>query len=485
MNPIGRRSFLVSSLSAAIVAPSVAASLASPRATLRPRGMFIRDCGIAGETRADDVFPAHPNGTQLSRDRFLIIYATRAWRGIDDDRSIVYQVRADGYAGRVLKEGIFARARDDWDAFGDGRKFKLSHGAPTVFGVPRGARVKGRTPAHANLFVAKWYKYAREFTANGEVRSGRETEELSRRTRHVEWVQFRLNPAGDDIEIVQEPSPLVPAGRPLAPRGLPPEGNIVANQGYAAVVPFNEEATEWVDMHTVVEGNRMPLVVFKYRFAAGPGRYEWVETSRALFGERYDTGDPARGGGDWTPFEASIVRLAQGDWAICARSLQRPALWYRTDDPFSARPGKIFAEKTPDRPTVIAPVTVFRCADGRIRLFSGDKEASPYQKPRDPLYCWDVDPDRGFAQSNRRVVFDGRATLPQVRPEAYVMADMCKVLPHAGGSTQMLVHRVRTWSINHAIPDKGPALLPQEKTVQGIYAAEIDFGEALPGAWDF
>jgi hypothetical protein len=44
------------------------------------RGILISDCSIEGEARADDCFPAHPNGLQVSKKRWLILYATRGWR---------------------------------------------------------------------------------------------------------------------------------------------------------------------------------------------------------------------------------------------------------------------------------------------------------------------------------------------------------------------------------------------------------------------
>jgi len=46
-------------------------------------------------------------------------------------------------------------------------------------------------------------------------------------------------------------------------------------------------------------------------------------------------------------------------------------------------------------------------------------------------------------------VFDLLAADPRVRPESEPIADMCKLLPHSGGSTQWLVHRFRTESINY------------------------------------
>ncbi|MEI8310734.1 MAG: hypothetical protein WCH98_08260, partial [Verrucomicrobiota bacterium] len=58
---------------------------------IEPKGMFIDGCTLEGETRADDVFPAHPNAIPLAHDRWLVLYSTRGFEGIDDERSIIYQ----------------------------------------------------------------------------------------------------------------------------------------------------------------------------------------------------------------------------------------------------------------------------------------------------------------------------------------------------------------------------------------------------------
>src|SRR5688572_19777501 len=67
------------------------------------QGMLIRECTLKGETRADDVFPAHPSGIQVSRERWLLLYATRGFRGVDDDLSIIYQLRQGGPDGKVVR----------------------------------------------------------------------------------------------------------------------------------------------------------------------------------------------------------------------------------------------------------------------------------------------------------------------------------------------------------------------------------------------
>ena len=60
--------------------------------SIEHRGILIYECSLPGETRADDVFPAHCNALQLSQNRWLLVYVTRGFDGIDDDRSNAYQI---------------------------------------------------------------------------------------------------------------------------------------------------------------------------------------------------------------------------------------------------------------------------------------------------------------------------------------------------------------------------------------------------------
>src|SRR5205809_4515291 len=129
--------------------------------SIEPLGMLVKECALPGETRADDVVPAHPNGLQVARDRWLLVYATRGFRGVDDDRSVVYQLRRGGPDGAVVKEGFLARTRIDWDPFGEGKSLVKQHGHPVAFGVPKGARIDGKPAPHGNVFIAKWRVVAR------------------------------------------------------------------------------------------------------------------------------------------------------------------------------------------------------------------------------------------------------------------------------------------------------------------------------------
>ena len=119
-------------------------------------GKLIEECGLEGERRSDQVVPAHPSGIQLSENRWLILYATRMFRGTDDDTSIIYQIRENTPDGRLIKEGMIQPSITDWDALGDGRRFVKQHGHPSVFGVPKGAEIGGRqAPMSLSYFGAQ------------------------------------------------------------------------------------------------------------------------------------------------------------------------------------------------------------------------------------------------------------------------------------------------------------------------------------------
>ena len=53
-------------------------------------------------------------------------------------------------------------------------------------------------------------------------------------------------------------------------------------------------------------------------------------------------------------------------------------------------------------------------------------------RARDPRYCWDIDPDRGFAAANRRIVASLLESGIGMRREIQPWADNCKLLPPQG-----------------------------------------------------
>lgn len=438
-------------------------------ASIEHRGVLIHEVKLAGHTRADDVFPAHPNGIQVSRNRFMLVFATRGWRGVDDDLSACYQLREGSYDGPILKEGIFESTRNDWDPLENGTLCVKQHGHPVGFGLPKGALIRGKPASHANLFAVKWRRNGRfidpksGFMLKASVTSPR----LDAGTAVVEWLQFRLNEAEDDIEIVQPMQLLRQKGFGTGYAFCGVNARFMC-QSFVQPAPLNEDCTEWIDCNHFDEGR---LAMLRYQFNPERGIYEWVQTG-PLFG------------GDLSEANVSPCR---GAWVLGARVGQSshaptggPVAWARLDDPFGQTPELVY----PPEPRTKAPVTAYRCPDGVLRLLTGDRTISPYGGARNPLYLWDIDPDQGFAASNRQVVFDTKAAGLPFRDASGGVVDMAKILPHAGGSTQFLVHRVRSVSINDPART-GMAINAEEKNACAIYYARIHYTEALPGCWQF
>ncbi|MBL9214153.1 MAG: hypothetical protein JNG83_01625 [Opitutaceae bacterium] len=485
---MNRRKFIATTAIGALAAPTLLAKATPAPGTVTPVGKLVHDCGLPGQGRDSGAFPAHPNGIRLSRDRFLLLYATRGWRGVDEDRSIIYQVRAGAFNGLVLKEGLLEATADDWDPLGDGSKYFKQQGSPSGFGVPKGAVIGGRPAPHANLFVLRWYQLARPFSGPNRVERplAEASVKLEAQTLHTRWMHVRLNEAENDIEVLDPPSVL------RAP-GFAGDDRIAerTNQSRVQPVPFNDTATEWLDQFSVgwpdkEQPEAAGPVAAKFRYNPARHRYEWVQTGPRFFPAGLEA------------IEGSMIRLSDS-WAMYARPHKDaglPLLWVRMDDPFSRSARKVLAQPRPGQPTVRGPVDVYRCADGRIRVFSGARELSPYANRRHPLYCWEADPAADFALSRRQVVFDILATDRQIRPESEPIADMCKLLPHSGGSSQWIAHRFRTESIDFlrerpasTNPEPqfrvSPAVSDHEREAHGIYLARLDYGESHPDPWTF
>lgn len=439
---------------------------------LKRRGVLVRDCPLPGETRKDDVVPAHPNGIPVSRNRWLVLYATRGFRGVDDDLSIVWQLRRDAPDGAVIREGFFAQTRNDWHAMNDGGAWVRQHGHPVGFGVPKGARIGGRPAANANVFVAKWRRVARAFNKErNEVEHATARQESRELTLDVEWVQFRLNEREDNIELLGAPAELRPAGHPRGPLTLDGAKTGWMNQSFVQAVPFNRGCTEWIDCNHFQGGRVAPL---RYRFDEKRGRYDWVQTG------------PLMTAGKTPVSEASIAPYRDG-WVIAARLGEgRGVAWLRTDDPF--RKGQTLGIAA--EPPANSPLTLYRCADGRLRLLTGDAAASPYKASRNPLYMWDVEVESGFRAHNRAVVFDTFAAKLPVRPESQPKVDMAKILPAVNGR-HYLVHRFSVRSYNQlyegsaGIVDGIPVINQQEKDACAIYYATLDCQPVIPTPWEF
>ena len=463
------------------------------------RGRLIYECSLPGETRKEGIFPAHPNGIPVSRNRWLLVYATRAWRCGDDELSIIYQIRENSPDGTLLKEGLIKPSINDWDPFGDGSALVRQQGSPVAFGVPKGALIGGKPAINANVFAVKWRVMA-------PGRLDRETglverdNSLWKPTQHVEWMQFRLNETEDDIEVLQETRIFTQKGfedggwpgniwsdREL-PQSVPPrpgrarsgrfcgtEGLYNMSQTFVQPVPFNDDATEWADVNNFNEGifdepGAARSAALKHRFNPETGLYEWVEIGPAV--EECKLG------------YASVACMDDG-WIIGSeRHMWENGGWepgvvlLRSDDPFSGDLTPVWSSEPPCR----SPATLYRCADGILRLFTGDPAASPYGHTRNPLYCWDIDP-LSAGGTNRREIFDN-VKLGVLPEETVPRADDCKVLPYAGGREQYLLWRVRTMNIDR-IHHGLPPVTEECKEKHGIYYAVIRYSEEPAQSWQY
>jgi hypothetical protein len=242
------------------------------------------------------------------------------------------------------------------------------------------------------------------------------------------------------------------------------------NQTFVQAVPLNPEATEWADVNHF-DGER--IAALRYRFEARAGRYEHVQTGPLLGGPGTQAGGLS---------EASLLRY-RDDWIIAARRhdpKEKTVAWARLHDLFAEVPRFAASPNHHNH----APLAAYGCPDGVVRLLGGDFTVSPYRNGRDPLYLWDVDPEAGFAVANRRVVFDCVRADIGIPQRQFPCVDMGKLLPHAGGATQFLVHRVRSKATKDA-RKTGLEITPAEMAAGGLYYATVEYTEPWPGMWQF
>ncbi len=340
------------------------------------RGALISDTHVPGEGKADGIAPEISSCVQASSDKWLVLYGSVDPRGHDINRSIFYQLRQGAPDGAVLKEGIIELAISGWDPLGVGHNFRKINAVVKVFGVPKGALRNGEPLPTANHFVVKWYirpclEMGGRLVNLWEPGSTVDPRTLGRYAYTLEWMQFRLNEAEDDIEIIS------PA-RELRQQGYD-QGDVISSlgeskgihHGFGDAVP-NDSFTEWVE---VLQCEKK-LAAVRYAFDPATGLYEWVQTGNAQeVPDRHLA-------------EASLNRI-DNDWIISVRAYDAPwTAWYRTSDPFAS-----FGDRT-DVASPYVPRIAFVCADGVLRLFSNDTNW------RNPLYSFDVDPIT-FEYSNK------------------------------------------------------------------------------------
>jgi hypothetical protein len=463
--------------------PALHAQPAGKIAKIEHLGEFLREPNLEGERRSDDVVPGQTSAIRLSKDRWLILCCTRGFRGIDDERSVVYQLRKDAPEGKVLKEGFLAKSIPDWQppldkeakAVLKGLKVVKQHGHGVACGVPKGARIGGKPAATANQFVALWRVLGVPYDPDKKA-VPRTPPALRLATQGVEWVQFRLNDAGSDIDIVQPVARLRQAGF---------DGEAFCslhvkwmNQSFVPPVPASADCSEWL-MCNHFDGGRIAALKLAFSFFPvtakdlGEGRrgvYKWVQAG------------PLTGGDKLALSEASLARI-DGEWIVAARVSGKPqgVAWSRTKDPLRALP----EVKLGKPPATDAPCTVFRCGDGVLRIFTGDFEASPRRRSRDPLFLWQVNPET-FACTGRTKIFDTvEAKLP-FRNAAWPKIDFARLFP-LHGKTQLVTYRVNVRSYNFPYDGRPdiPPIRADEKGACGVYYSRITYDDVAAEPWSF
>ena len=445
----------------AILLTLIASSQAEVR--IEARGKFIGDCTLPGEQKADWLHPSHPFCAQLSADRFVWVYQTRGFSGIDSEHSIIYQLRADAADGPVLREGFLSKYREDWDLNGDGRLFIKSHGHPKVTGVPKGAVDKAGTPYPAqNVFLATWYIIpAKRDPETGVVeRFGNNL---------LECVHFQLKDDGSDIEFLDDEPYLFrergfEKGR-IVSSAEPPQSGV--NQWLIPATAINEEKTRFADAVHFPKG----ISAIELAFDPASRRYQWLRTGPMAI-------EQVRG----KLMEGSMHRLGEDDWILAARARGHHygpghgvygycIAWLRTRDPFTGWGKPTY---TPI-PSSYCPKPVHLCPDGILRVMSGHMGGG--NTKRNPLFCWDVDPDRGFEVSNRRTLLDMRDKIK------FPMVGFAKLSP-VKDNRQILTIRVSSMSQRRPT-EKYPALTKAELDHCGAYHSVLTYDPPVEDAWKF
>lgn len=432
---------------------------------IRYEGPLITDTSIVGQRKCDGIIPAHGSGAiRLSRDRWAIFISTLDIGGWDAVHSIVYQVRAGSPGGPVLREGLLMAAESNWRP-----GLRKCYGMPMAFGVPKGAPRR-----NANVFALQAYRRAMPEREGMLVPRGMHDEPGSRdkqRARdylRIEWLQFRLNDAEDDIEVIQPVRTLMQVGFDSEDHFCDLGPGCYMNHAMTPPVATDATCETWCEVATFAfdeasgrhgHGAVSPI---EYRWNPRCGLYEWSRVGSLHL-------IPGRAIG-----ETSISRWEDA-WVVAARSncVDGSTAWYRTDDLFAGLGEPVLRDGT------WGPRHSYRCADGALRLFCNDQNLSPYGHKRNPLYCIEVDPVT-FDYAPPRVVFDAQAAdLPLVEP----FLDMSKLCaPQA--NEQKLVFRLIARSQTTGPGSDAPAPTDEEMNIAGIHYATLEYDNAAE-AWEF
>jgi len=466
------------------------------------KGMYIGECGLPGETRADEVQPSHSAGMQLARDRFLILYSTRGYRGVDDDLSIVYQLRSDRWDGPIVKEGFVSQTLNDWDPLKEGARHVKQHGHVTGFGVPKGALIGGKRVPHENIFVVMWRQVARaRHPETGWLEEVHVRPDLWEKTSEACWRHFRLNDSADDIAWLTEAVPMrLPGQGAEFLKGRPDVAGMI--KGFVPAVPMDDSCEVWIDLNSACRVGGASRGASKgrgvlpgiYRFNRQTSRYEWTEAGPLS---------------DWGFYEASVARHGKQFVYMARASGTKPPLpeaagpytnhihYHLTENPLEPQ---LDFQPAFDQPSN-GPRTFFTGADGGFWKLGGSVSQSPYAEERNPIYMMRVLPEENFRTGECHVILDGEAENPGIPPPVWL--DFPKLLPHTGGTEQWMLFRVRgiglkyspeMYEIDLQLRGRGERrpgvpfvrmLTEEEFRNGGIYAAKVHYREPQPATWEF
>jgi len=456
----------------------------------KSKGFYIDECRLEGATKSANCFPAQHNTIQLSRNRWFVIFNTRGFRGNDDHRSVVYQIRADAPDGRVLTEGYLDEQTMEWDPLGDGRKFVKLCTHLVAFGVPVGALIGGRRVPHEGCFVAVWTRFPRIYDPARDYLLHDAEGDVPREGYRCPWVQFRLGESGDDIEIVQTICNLQEKGFAGSSILCRHEHLDVFNSGYVNPVPYNCDYTEWAFL---VHWNRGAI---ESEGVCTAIRLKW--NPQTLLYEWTDTGPILDGPGDMGIFEGGIAPF-RGDWLVSARIVPRKYMgnvWFRTDDLFGPAPEPFYSPEIRSD----CPRTTFLFPDDVIRVFTTDQVASPYgdnvglpdvdgkRDVRVPLHAMDIDSDNQYRVVRTDVVFDTLKEGIPIRMESGPCANFCQLVPHIGGSNGYISYSIRPKALKHPKAYFGRfkgQVNAEEMQVSGVYYSEVSYDRDYPPTWQF
>ena len=454
------------------------------------RTRFVEECSLPGESRGEGAHPSHGSGLQLSRDRFLLLFSTRGWRGVDDDHSVVYQLRRDRWDGEIVKEGFVSQTNTDWVPPRIDRVCSRQHGHVTGFGVPLGALINGQRVPHENHFAIMWRQVGRILDpTTGFLHENAHDPELWEKSSDAHWRQFRLNAAGTDLEWLNEPCALRRVGHEGDPCAIPDRPDI-ANmiKGFVPAVAANDDCSGWVDVNSVgyvggaTRGGYMPgtsLVTALYSLDSASGLYQW-KSAGPVSARGKNEGSIARWRGQFVLMARQCGKASAEE--IRTGTFHHHVNYFLTDDPVGEFPD---FQPALDQPSW-SPRTLFEGPDGGLWKLGGCRTHSPYAEERNPAFVSVIDPEKQFRVVAAQTICDAVETNPSI-PAPWV--DFPKLLPHTGGPEQWVIYRVRSNRLPNfkAAGESVPAsaATPEELAAAGIYASRIQYHEPQPARWNF